>query len=346
MCALSTSSNYRPYVAHSRQAVVNEQALHSETTNPTATVVLTRPLVMSTHKVKKFQPAKDLLDSARVRLLAFWQEDDMEVETDVNTKTGEIIIAENISLKSYQKYRESEPKLPVNIRLVNEKVIAYEVPLTPHGVVATRITSLILAWNNQLIGGNEDDLIIGPNSMYTADISIRPIGRPRPPAGSSCNSLGLPYPTMVVEIGNSETIRSLHQLAVGYFSPQTTIQIYLAIKLFPPRQNGTIAMLALLYLRTSPIPVIPITVTSFGTAPLGHPTLTVLEDIGIHHHAITGVGFGDNPCNNPGIQNYQIHIPAPELFNGVPGGIPAGAANGFDLDLRELQNVVRILLGL
>ena len=86
---------------------------------------------------------------------------------------------------------------------------------------------------------------MGPNSYYTADLTIRPQGLPRPPPGQGSNSEGRPYPTLVVEVGNSESVPSLHDLSTGYFSPRTTIQIYLAIKMFPIRQDGTRAMLAL-----------------------------------------------------------------------------------------------------
>ena len=251
-----------------------------------------------------------------------------------------IIIRENVSLKAYIKYCEIERKFPVRIRLVEGKIIAHELPLTEHGAVSWRIGALIYTWNNQLHGVQEEDLIVGPNSYYTADLTIRPRGRRRPLPGQASNSNGRPYPTLVVEVGNSESFPSLHDLSTGYFSPRTTIQIYIAIKIFPIRQDGTRAMLALRYLRTNQNNTVPDIIISFGTAPLHPNTIGFLTNIGVPLANIVGVGFSATACNTSGIPIYQLHIPAIELFNGVLGGIPAGAVNGFYLDLWELQNIV------
>jgi hypothetical protein len=37
-----------------------------------------------------------------------------------------------------------------------------------------------------------------------------------------------------------------------------------------------------------------------------------------------------------GIPMFQMNIPARELFDGDPNGVPRAAAGGFDLDLWEL----------
>src|SRR5947207_14239414 len=103
----------------------------------------------------KFEFTQDFLESSRDHLL--------EQET-------QIILAEDVSLevflKVYLDYIENEQDLPVKIRLVNGKVIAYEVALTPHAVVASYVTSL--AWSNQLVGANKENLIVGPNSYLIA----------------------------------------------------------------------------------------------------------------------------------------------------------------------------------
>jgi len=144
---------------------------------------------------------------------------------------------------------------------------------------------------------------------------------------------------MVVEVGFSESLVSLHELAAEYFSPRPTIRIYLAIKLFSLRQNGTMAMLALLYFRNNPIPTMPVIVRSFGTAPLHQNTITYVASIGVAH--ITGVGTPGAPaCNAGGIPQYVLNIPAAEIFAGSPGGIPPGAANGLNLDLWLIQSEV------
>ncbi|CAI2193652.1 18575_t:CDS:2 [Funneliformis geosporum] len=158
----------------------------------------------------KFKLTQDLFESARNQLL--------EQET-------QIILAKNVSLEDFLKvyldYTKNEQNRPVKIRLVNKKVIAYEVALTPHGVVANYITSL--AWINQLAGASEKDLIIGPNSYFTATATIRPRRVPRPSLTQACNSSGFAYPTMVVE--------------------RTTIMIVLIIKIYPSRQNNARAFI-------------------------------------------------------------------------------------------------------
>ncbi|CAG8561921.1 10168_t:CDS:2 [Ambispora gerdemannii] len=123
---------------------------------------------------------------------------------------------ENVSLEAYIKYCEIERKLPVSIRLVEGKIIAYEVPLTSHALVAGEIASLIRTWNNQLHNAQEEDLIVGPNSYYTTDLTIRPRGLPRPPTGQGSNSEGRPYPTLIVEVGNSESVPIMAQLQPSF----------------------------------------------------------------------------------------------------------------------------------
>ncbi|CAG8640686.1 4720_t:CDS:1, partial [Paraglomus occultum] len=154
------------------------------------------------------------------------------------------------------------------------------------------------------------------------------------------NSSGHPYPTLVVEVGNSESVSSLHDLSTGYFSLRTTIQIYLAIKWFPIRQDGTRAMLALRYLCTNQINTVPDIIISFGTAPLHLSTIGFLMSIGVPLANIVGVRFSAIACNASGIPIYQLHIPAIELFNGAFGSVTAGVVNGFYLDLWEIQDLV------
>ncbi|RHZ52760.1 hypothetical protein Glove_457g83 [Diversispora epigaea] len=307
----------------------------SLTTTPTTVTQNSTISTTTSSRSAPIQLSKELLKQARDRLLEF-QNEKMEASEDAEP----IIIAQNVSLEAYIKYIKTERKLPIRIRLVNGKIIAHEIPLSSHGAVANRISFLILAWNNQLRGTNEEDLIVGSN-YYTADLTIRPLGLSRPPVGWGSNSEGRPYPTLVVEVGNSESIPSLHDLSTGYFSPQTTIQIYIAIKIFPTRHDGTRAMLALRYLRTNQNNTVPDIIISFGTGHLHHNTIAFLTNrAGVRLANITGVGFSAIACNAPRIPNYQLHIFAIELFNGAFGGIPAGAVNGFFLDLWELQDIV------
>ena len=47
---------------------------------------------------------------------------------------------------------------------------------------------MVVVWNNQLDCVHDEDLIVGLNSYYTADLTIRPQGLPRAPAGQEPNS--------------------------------------------------------------------------------------------------------------------------------------------------------------
>ncbi|CAI2179704.1 15881_t:CDS:2, partial [Funneliformis geosporum] len=126
---------------------------------------------------------------------------------NVNEEMKPILIKENVSLEAYIKYHKTERKLPVSICLIDGKIIAYEVPLSPHRTVVFRI---------------------GPNSYYIADVAIQPQDLPKPPA------------------------------------------------VF--RLDGTMAMLAMCYLRTNQNNIVPDNVISFSTAPLHYNTIGVLTN--------------------------------------------------------------------
>ncbi|GBC10450.1 hypothetical protein RclHR1_09640001 [Rhizophagus clarus] len=278
-------------------------------------------LSQRTSTSSKFKLSQKLLESARARLL--------EQETQVT-------LAENVSIENFIDYIENEQDLPVKIRLVDKKVIAYEVVLTPHGVVTGYV--IALAYANQLVGASEENLIVGPNSYFTADATIRPRRVPPPPLAQACNSSGYAYPTMVIEVGLGQSIRNLHELTPIYFSRRTTIMIFLLIKIYPVRQNGTRAMVAMLYLRTSPTPNVPVTAISFGNARLNNSVVRYVQNtVGTN---VTGFVIGAPPCNGPNIPNYLLNIPANALFNGAPGGIPNGLANGINIDLWEIQDLI------
>ena len=61
------------------------------------------------------------------------------------------------------------------------------------------------------------DIIVGTGSVYRPDICVRSLNRRQPQSSRAVNSSGNPYPTLVVEIGNTERSNSLHELAEKYF---------------------------------------------------------------------------------------------------------------------------------
>ncbi|RUP47967.1 hypothetical protein BC936DRAFT_145125 [Jimgerdemannia flammicorona] len=279
-------------------------------------------------KTKPLVSPRDL-ESARSRLLALRDKEEQR----------EIVIVDNVTVHNYLEFVDSEPKLSAKIGLMNGKVVVYDTPLLPHGQVLAEIISGFSTWGGlNFRTAAEVDLIVGANSVCCADLTIRPRQRQRPPPALASDSLGSAYPTMVVEIANTQSIGSLHALAESYLSPRTTIRVYLGIKLFRPRENGTTAMLVLMYQRSSPTPTILTIAVSFGTAPIHNRTVPFLHQHGVLDAVITGVGrHGAPACDGLGIPVYQLNIPAVELYNGVPGGAPAAAVNGYDLDLWRIQ---------
>ncbi|RHZ74334.1 hypothetical protein Glove_226g4 [Diversispora epigaea] len=276
-------------------------------------------------------------DLAWHRLLAI----DRQEETQEVKRMG-ISIDKEISLNTYLKFCESEPHVIVKYCLIDGKIEAYDIPDDSHASVQGKLISIMDGWNNQLIVTGERDVIMGPRSVYRGDINVRPKHlQPQQPQRPQPLRAGRHCPNLVVEIGNTESLSHLHEMVVGYFSLQTTIQLYLTIKLFPPcPRNNTFALLALLYSRNNPNPTIPIIVKSFGTAPLSAATRNYLQNtINVPVNIITGVGFEAVPCNMVNIPEYQLAIPTNQLFNGARGGVPIDIPQNFYIDLFVLQDV-------
>jgi hypothetical protein len=138
--------------------------------------------------------------------------------------------------------------------------------------------------------------------------------RARRPPGQGINAQNDPYPTLVAEVGLSESVGSLHVLAVEYFDPRTTNRCYLAVKIWPERSDGTFAALALLYLRTNSPSKIPAQAISFGTAPIHLSAVDTMPNM--MSSMITG-NHGDVPevCKAAGIPAFSINIPVAELYH-------------------------------
>jgi hypothetical protein len=209
-------------------------------------------------------------------------------------------------------------------------------------------------------------MILGQNTAKESDSWVRPRHRPDPPVGSGlgADKNDKAYPT---EVGFSQSLPDLHRKAALYFGPRITIQIVLAIKIFGVRTDSntntsTIALIAALYLRTSATPLIPTSVISFGTAdPDTNTVNNIINQMGVPPGSFIGVWRPDPnknynnfpPCNAANLPDYQMNVPGPELFNGIPinrlpAGFPiapntppTGFAAGFNLDLWEIQEVIR-----
>ncbi|CAG8438662.1 8565_t:CDS:1 [Cetraspora pellucida] len=292
---------------------------------------------MSSPQCEVFSKWSKAFYSARHKLLAIRRQEGIE-----EIKRKGVIIDKEVPLKIYLKFCKEEPPISVKHHLIDGKIEAYEMPLDLHGAVQGKLTAIIGNWNDQLVVFGEIDIIVGANSVYHPDICVRPINRRRPQLAQAINSTGNPYTTLVVEIGSTESLNHMHDKVANYFSQRTTIQIYIAIKLFPSRQNGTFALLALLYLRNDLNPTIPSVAKSFGTAPLHPITQAYLKDT-LHVQPIYGVEFGGVPCDDANIPQYQIEISTALLFNDVLSGVPTGIPDNFTIDLWKLKNVIQVV---
>ncbi|CAG8585397.1 uncharacterized protein OCT59_008777 [Rhizophagus irregularis] len=271
-------------------------------------------------------------------------------------ESGKIVVFSDVSLERYRKFH-GEGKLKrsnIYVRLVRGEVIAYEMPSSVRGFVALELATKLNNWSNQLNVLSKLDITIGNNSEYCADVVAEPRQIPPPAHGYEAQ------PTIIIEVAKSETLNSLNDLTADYFSTSTqtnSTQVYLAIKIFPRRQDLTAAMLAILYLRNNQVPnpaanfpnpspnippmiamanTIPNIAISFGTAPLNYQRAAFfINNTGIRNDRLTGfVQRNDIPCTRVGMQDYQITIPANLLF---PGGVPVGVPNNFVIDLWEVQ---------
>jgi len=222
-----------------------------------------------------------------------------------------------------------------HVALSEGRVKIYEFPSAEHETVIRYLDHLIWSYNDNvgstLKSTGSMTLITGVNSARDPDTSISPLGRPLHPSGAADRSHH-PYPTVVIEVGWSESIRSLHSLAADYFSPRTDIRVYLALKFWPKDvTTNTCAMVALLYRRSNNNPTIPVKIISFGNRNLHHTSRTSIQNnIG----PISGVGMGGPPCDQAGLNPYRIRIRKAEIFHNV--AVPP-EIHSLYLDLFQVQ---------
>jgi len=256
-------------------------------------------------------------------------------EEEEETHDHSIVIAQDVTIAEFVKALGDAEKLPCKFALKNGDVLVYELPSEPHSAAIMSIGGMMGAFNyntanDTLVPFTAPRLTFGPNNVLEPDGAWKPRGLGSPP--SAVDAAGVIYPTLVFEVGYTESTVSLHNLAPIYLGPNTSIQLYVAIKIFGRRGNGTFAMLALLYSRTNAPVTTPVHAISCGTAPIVQHVLTAI----LQPPLLTGVGIAAAPaCNQAGLPQYQLHLPLASIYHGV--GVPAGLPLNFDLDLFQLQ---------
>ncbi|EXX54455.1 uncharacterized protein OCT59_021411 [Rhizophagus irregularis] len=316
-------------------------------------------------KEKRIYISSILIISAREKLLEYQKihlegEEEKEEEKEGYTGSREITLQENVSLDNYLRYiKNNKDKFNlVRIYLHDGSIKAYEVPLALHAYTSGNINVIMGAWNRQDFDyGNNQDLILGPASSRRPNCVIFPKHRSLPANPAQiADSIGGAYPTMVVEIGFSQSLSDLYQAVTQYFNQRTTIQIVLIIKIFgiythPNTNISTIALVAALFLRTNSNPLVPTSVVSFGTANLDSKIVNfIILDMKTPIANFIGFGLPDPnnnnipfpSCNAAGIPTYIMNIPGTELFDRVPAIYLSPNFNlGCNIDLWELQTTIR-----
>src|SRR3954454_25083416 len=94
-------------------------------------------------------------------------------------------------------------------------------------------------WNyHDLEYGDDANMIVGQNSAKEPDSWVRPVRRHRHMPYKAMDRLGGTYPTMIIEVGYTQSFPDLHQKVALYFSQATSIQIVLTIKIFDLRVDN------------------------------------------------------------------------------------------------------------
>jgi len=239
-----------------------------------------------------------------------------------------------------QRVEEELP--PLRLLLVNRTLFAREMPGPVHESISRRIGYMIMN-----TCPNVDN--IGSTTLRTTqgegqpDEAILPWTRPIPVMGAA-NPKGIAFPTVVVEVGISERLSDLDNLAAHWFSARTDIQVYLCVRIWARRQDNTFQAVVMKYQRGAVNPLIPDTIISFGTGRLSTPTANWCNNQ-INFPAITGYLQANNinslpalgAANSPG---YIIQIPAASIYHAVPTGVPIGVPVNVPLCLYQLQQAI------
>jgi len=212
--------------------------------------------------------------------------------------------------------------------------ILEELPLFTHGQVIGKLTAPVVRCSTQ-INIASASRVHGPNWLREPDGAAYPDTTPNPGAAhpNSADPEGHPWPTVIFEVGVSQSLLDLHNAAQDYLTnPNSTIRLVVVVKIYPKRTNGTRAMVALSYSHANPAQ--PITAISFGTAPLAPPSRNYINWLGG-----AAVQAGAPGCNAIGQAAFQLMIPSATLFHGAPGGVPGGVPAMIAIDLYSVQQI-------
>ena len=159
-------------------------------------------------------------------------------------------------------------------------------------------------------------------------------------------------PNIVVEIGMSQSLESLHDKAVRYLTTTDNIMIVITIKIYSAHNNDC-RMICCMYLRQqNQNNDTPVRAISFGTAAVSLPDL--MDTTGVAIENVRGLfephgDFqGDPICNQAGMEAYQLRLPRQLLLAEDNVGININANNinypDWIIDLFALQTTILRML--
>ncbi|KYR01410.1 hypothetical protein DLAC_02000 [Tieghemostelium lacteum] len=274
------------------------------------------------------------------------------IKTEENETNNGYIIEADVNYEDFIKYADGllcDTK--DRVFFINGSVLIYEFVTDIHEQTASFIVGEIKYHNNNTrnslnISGasritfNAGTAAIPNNVSYEPDQSIKPQNR----VGPQANNTGLPFPTLVVEVGYSQSLQSLNTKALQYLNPNINIQMVICVKIWNRCPNNTFRALMMFYRRgfagTNPEQII-----SFGTAPLHHETRNTINGWNLNANQLSGFGITVNGiptpvCNQAGMALYTLQIPSADLYNGVAAGVPVCVPATIPLDLFDLQTLI------
>ncbi|XP_024525456.1 uncharacterized protein LOC112344615 [Selaginella moellendorffii] len=303
-------------------------------------------VVVTPRRVRIDERATRAVEQKLVRLaLLTGEEENQELYSP-----SDLIIGTAPNAEAFSRWASGNRKFLCDF--IGGKIIARELPHNPHGQAQLKVGAAFDAQAGGLLvvatavtykpdfGGD----------LYEPDVTVQVRGQSSilPPGVTALRTYG----AIVIEIATSQTPKNLHERAAIFLGPDyPRCELYIGLKRFNERANGTIAMLASVYERPGagggaagagggargggPM---PIRLVSFGTCPLG-PNATWRNS-----PILTRVGHGGLALNGPGLASYILCFPAPQVFTtfvppggGAVGVPPAGAPVNYELDLYYIQ---------
>lgn len=101
------------------------------------------------------------------------ESEEVQEEEEEYTRSSEIIIKENVSLKQYLSYFENNVISSVRMYLYNGNIKIYKVPSYAHSATTGCVIGLINRWNDQdLEYGTDATMILGQNTAREPDSRV------------------------------------------------------------------------------------------------------------------------------------------------------------------------------